>query len=398
MRLLHGARRRRRARRLRDPGGSGGAGGRSRPSRASTRRSATRSRPASSITADRSAASAPPGSSCAPRPCGRRVVAARVDLDRALAAHLCRCTGWETVYEAIGDARSRRRSAARRAAAPRDGPSSKAEYRSGWVPRSRSARAASPTTVRRETRSSRCRSHPVRRCRRPTAAGVQWVVADSLHEARTIAAKVQGRRTTAELTWPLDAPAASRGRRAARHRLGGARLPRARRVVVRTGRNAGVTARERRRVRRQGDAPWSPASPASSPTTPDARCAWCSRGRTSCGSGPNVRRSPRPRVFDGRRVVMDGVVAGPVDGTRRRSSGRTGSTSRARGASRRVPGPPTASHLRAVGFAERAVLLEGALAEAGVDRVELARDERVAGVLLDTCARAASGATRRRAR
>ncbi len=25
----------------------------------------------------------------------------RVDLDRALAAHLCRCTGWQSVYEAV---------------------------------------------------------------------------------------------------------------------------------------------------------------------------------------------------------------------------------------------------------------------------------------------------------
>ena len=41
----------------------------------------------------------------------------RVDFDRALAAHLCRCTGWQTVYEAIEGApggvarrtRSRRR-------------------------------------------------------------------------------------------------------------------------------------------------------------------------------------------------------------------------------------------------------------------------------------------------
>ena len=37
-------------------------------------------------------------------------------------------------------------------------------------------------------------------------------------------------------------------------------------------------------------------------------------------------------------------------------------------------------------------MLEGALTEAGADRVELARDERVADVLLDTCTRAASGA------
>ncbi len=35
----------------------------------------------------------------------------RVDLDRALAAHLCRCTGWQTVYEAV-EARERARNRA----------------------------------------------------------------------------------------------------------------------------------------------------------------------------------------------------------------------------------------------------------------------------------------------
>ena len=57
-----------------------------------------------------------------------------------------------------------------------------------------------------------------------------------------------------------------------------------------------------------------------------------------------------------------------------------------------VPGPPTAAHLRAAGLAERAVLLEGALAAAGADRVSLARDGRVRAVLLDVCALSPSGA------
>jgi CO/xanthine dehydrogenase Mo-binding subunit len=48
--------------------------------------------------------------------------------------------------------------------------------------------------------------------------------------------------------------------------------------------------------------------------------------------------------------------------------------------------------VRAVGLAERAVLLEGALHVAGADRRALARDRRVAAVLLDTCAGAESGA------
>src|SRR5439155_22144742 len=50
------------------------------------------------------------------------------------------------------------------------------------------------------------------------------------------------------------------------------------------------------------------------------------------------------------------------------------------------------SHLRAVGLAERAVLVEGALTEAGADRRDLARDERVARVLLDACGTTWDGA------
>jgi xanthine dehydrogenase small subunit len=57
-----------------------------------------------------------------------------------------------------------------------------------------------------------------------------------------------------------------------------------------------------------------------------------------------------------------------------------------------VPGPATSSALRAVGLAERALLIEAALDEAGVDRAELARDERAARVLLDACVAAPSDA------
>jgi CO/xanthine dehydrogenase Mo-binding subunit len=48
--------------------------------------------------------------------------------------------------------------------------------------------------------------------------------------------------------------------------------------------------------------------------------------------------------------------------------------------------------LRAVGLAERAVLVEGALHAASVDRSVLVRDARAGGALLDTCVAAASGA------
>ncbi len=57
-----------------------------------------------------------------------------------------------------------------------------------------------------------------------------------------------------------------------------------------------------------------------------------------------------------------------------------------------VAGPPVSTHLRAAGLAEVAVLVEGALDEAGADRRALVADDRAAGVLLDSCAAAPGGA------
>jgi hypothetical protein len=57
-----------------------------------------------------------------------------------------------------------------------------------------------------------------------------------------------------------------------------------------------------------------------------------------------------------------------------------------------VAGPPVSTHLRAAGLAEVAVLVEGALDEAGADRGALVADDRAAGVLLDSCAAAPGGA------
>jgi CO/xanthine dehydrogenase Mo-binding subunit len=51
-----------------------------------------------------------------------------------------------------------------------------------------------------------------------------------------------------------------------------------------------------------------------------------------------------------------------------------------------------ATDLRAAGAAELAVLVEGALEEAGIDRAAVLGDERAASVLLDTSASAAGGA------
>ena len=46
---------------------------------------------------------------------------------------------------------------------------------------------------------------------------------------------------------------------------------------------------------------------------------------------------------------------------------------------------------RATGLAEHTALVEGALAEAGIERRAIVADERIAAVLLDTAARAPEG-------
>ncbi len=145
------------------------------------------------------------------------------------------------------------------------------------------------------------------------AAGRQWVVADSLHEARALAAKVQGRRTTADMTWPLSLPPLPPGG----VRLAPGGWSRRTSSPMRPGANREERRRHRSRTAEHsaGKRPlWSPRLPASSPTMPDGWSVSCSRGRTSCGSGPNVRPIAATAVVHGRRVL--------IERRRRRSDGR----------------------------------------------------------------------------
>ncbi|MGQ0824886.1 MAG: 2Fe-2S iron-sulfur cluster-binding protein [Actinomycetota bacterium] len=126
------------------------------------------------------------------------------DVDRALAAHLCRCTGWLTVKDAIAmeHAAATERDLARAAA--------RAALEGGVVQRvdesvplggggfaddtaPRDALVAVPLPPGSDAPAI-------------DAAGLRWVVGESLDEARLIAAKVQGRRTTAAETTPLALP------------------------------------------------------------------------------------------------------------------------------------------------------------------------------------------------
>jgi xanthine dehydrogenase small subunit len=314
---------------------------------------------------------------------------ARRNVDRALGAHLCRCTGWQTVYEAIDrvGAAPRRRdlTAASRRAALEGGtmqqvgaavPLGTGGFADDEAPRD--ALVAVPLPPGSEAPSI-------------VAAGACWVLGDTLHDARAEAAKVQGRRTTAELTWPLTPPPRP---------VGGVRLA--------------TTWVEPAYL--EPDASW--CEPGGEPASPLANGgAFGGKESSIVGRAARELADATGRVvrvvFAREDVVRLGPKRPPIAATARLEGatveleGQVAGTSRPftepiawpyvideRGSwrERHVAGPPTAAHLRAVGFAERVVLVEGALTEAGVDRREVARDARVQHTLLDSCAQSSSGA------
>jgi xanthine dehydrogenase small subunit len=310
------------------------------------------------------------------------------DLDRALAAHLCRCTGWRTVYEAIrGDAAAVPRdlaAAARRAELEggvaqlvrSDVPIGGAHFADDTAPRT--ARVAVPLPPG----SSAASEH---------AAGMQWVIGATLADARTAAGKVQGRRTTVEERPPLS------------HALpecppGGVRLA-----------TSWVEP-----AYLEPDASWCepggvPASPyvnggafggklhSAAPVA--ARELADHLGETVrvvysredvVRLGPKRPPIAAAAVWRDASIVIDGVVA---SGGAAAFQGAwptpysCGVVARWREVD--VVGPPVAAELRAAGLAEQAVLVEGALEAAGVDRASLTQ----LPTLLDTCVLAPSGAS-----
>ena len=337
----------------------------------------------------------------------------RADVDRGLAAHLCRCTGWQTVYEAIDAAASEvvdaaaskvvDAAASRRVAAPRtdlDAAARRAELEGGGPQRvgidvplggggfaddvaPRDALVAVPWP-------SASAADAVE------AAGMRWVVAESLVEARAEAGKVQGRRTTIDERPPLAPPDLPPG---------GVRLA--------TGWVEPAYLEPDASWCEPGGEPSTPLANGgafggkeSSPVPAAARALADLLGRAVrvvFSREDVVRLGPkRPPIgaaacYDGDAVDVRGRV---VDGGTISAAGATfarGVTPyrleiRQQWESVRVAGPPVATHLRAAGIAELAVLVEGALDEAGADRADLVADDRAAGVLLDSCAAAPGGA------
>jgi xanthine dehydrogenase small subunit len=296
-------------------------------------------------------------------------------VDRMLAAHLCRCTGWNTVRDAIlsaaagpADAGTRDLVAAGRRASMEGG----VEQRVGAdVPLGEGGFAD-------DTAPSECMVAVV------AASGQEWVVAPSLTEARGQAGKVQGRRTTEPSRPPLTPPPQpDSGVRLATSWVEPAYL--------------------------EPDASWcEPGGDAASPLAnggafggklgsiaPQAARELAEQHgrpvRVMLAREDVVRLGPkRPpiaaaAVLDGATVRITGSVVGDVApdlaGPLPYSVDLTAEWDHVR-----VPGPPTSPELRAWPLAELTVLVEGALETAAIDRRDLIRDARAGAVLLDTCA------------
>ncbi len=126
----------------------------------------------------------------------------RAAVDRALAAHLCRCTGWQTIHEAA--------TAATAAASARYGGSQSAGRDLEAASRRASLEGRTPQAVGPVVALGAGGfaddSAPADALVAVPAAAGSWAVGEPRADARRAAGTVQGRRTTAPLSWPLALP------------------------------------------------------------------------------------------------------------------------------------------------------------------------------------------------
>ena len=120
------------------------------------------------------------------------------DVDTALLAHLCRCTGWQGVKEAF----ARITGAGPAAPSPRPGPG--AGRRRAFL-EGGAAQDVGPAVALGRGGFADDTAPDDALVAVPDASG-GWAVGETLTEARARAGKVQGRRTTIPLTHPLDVP------------------------------------------------------------------------------------------------------------------------------------------------------------------------------------------------
>lgn len=123
-------------------------------------------------------------------------------IDQALLAHLCRCTGWQTIREAATAVARRSVDTSSRPAPTRD---LDAASRRATL-EGRSPQVVSPSVALGAGGFADDSAPPdaLVAVRSPDGS---WTVAETLREARLAVGKVQGRRTTAPLAWPIELPA-----------------------------------------------------------------------------------------------------------------------------------------------------------------------------------------------
>ena len=121
----------------------------------------------------------------------------RAAVDQALLAHLCRCTGWQTIHEAADlvcadevPAVDAERLARAERRAVLEGRTTQRVHPDVALGRGGFADDTAPADALVAVR----------------AADGTWHVADTLAEARRLSGKVQGRRTTEPLSWPVAVP------------------------------------------------------------------------------------------------------------------------------------------------------------------------------------------------
>jgi aerobic-type carbon monoxide dehydrogenase small subunit (CoxS/CutS family) len=281
------------------------------------------------------------------------------EVNRALAAHLCRCTGWLTVRDAVSGG------VEPRSARDLDAARTRAELESDCPQRVDAAvplggAAFADDTAPRDALVA-VPLPPGSAADAVDAAGGRWVVADSLLEARARAAKVQGRRTTVTASAPLldRMPACPEG-------------------------GVQVATQWVEPAYLEPDASWcvpggAPASPLANggafggkvhSIAPAAARELADRlgrpVRVVYAREDVVRMGPkRPpiaavAVARGDSVEIDGVVAAGA-GPPRVWPAPDGIDVRARWSEVTLSGPPVSTDLRAAGLAEQAVLVAGAL-------------------------------------
>ena len=118
---------------------------------------------------------------------------------QALLAHMCRCTGWHPIVESISSVDLTGGSAARAAAVDPIAAERRAALEGG-VPQQVGPSVALGRGGFADDTAPPDALVAVR------GTDADWVVGESLAEARRLSGKVQGRRTTAPLVWPIELP------------------------------------------------------------------------------------------------------------------------------------------------------------------------------------------------